>query len=43
MKQLSVNLMLVEINIYDTDIAYYYIFKYNNKQWWLSNIIDNTV
>ena len=43
MKQLSVNLMLVEINIYDTDIAYYYIFKYNNKQLWLSNIIDNTL
>lgn len=43
MKQLSVNLMLVEIIIDDTDIGYDYIFKYNNKQWRLSDIIDISV
>lgn len=40
MEQMSVNLMLVEIIIDDTDIGYDYIFKYNNKRWWLSDIID---
>ena len=43
MKQLSVNLMLVDINIDDTDISYDYIFKYNNKRWWLSDIIDTSI
>ena len=43
MKQLSVNLMLVEIIINDTDIGYDYIFKYNNKQWWLSDKINISI